>query len=260
MSIWEYETNSDWKADENTFYQTKCLYCRAPLVRDLVNEFSVAVNEELRDFTLNDRTRVFIGICPACGWWKCAMGSYYSDAKPCYDLKLAVLRRLDLSCLKIPINEVRDYLVARYEERYNVHPRVFEEVVADVFRNHGYRANVTAYSGDGGIDVILEDDEGNSTGVQVKRYKDRISVSQIRELTGALVIGGHTKGIFVTTSEFQSGALTTAAMSEIRGYPIELIDASQFYDVLKIAQLSTMREVIYRKPWGNISDGMSWRT
>ena len=121
-----------------------------------------------------------------------------------------------------------------------INPRTFEKVVASIFKDHGYLARVTAYSGDGGIDVILEGKDGDLIGVQVKRYKNKISVAQIRELTGALVLNGITKGIFVTTSEFQSGVYSIAKQSTERGYPIELIDATSFLQELKIAQLSNI--------------------
>jgi restriction system protein len=167
-------------------------------------------------------------------------------------MKAGSLRRLDLSNSELPLEQVRDYLTARFEARFEVHPRVFEDVVASVFRDQGYEARVTAYSNDGGIDVILEYGKESTIGVQVKRYKEKITVAQIRELTGALVIGGHAKGIFVTTSEFQSGAFSTAAASAYRGFPIELVDAPRFFEELKIAQLSGTRELFDKKPWGEI--------
>jgi restriction system protein len=79
-----------------------------------------------------------------------------------------------------------------------------------------------------GIGVILGGNIGDTVGAQVKRYKDRISVAQVRELTGALVINGHTRGLFITTSEFQSGAYKAAKQSSTRGHPIELLDAPAF--------------------------------
>jgi restriction system protein len=94
---------------------------------------------------------------------------------------------------------------------------------------------VTAYSGDDGVDMILDAPAGK-IGVQVKRYSGAIAVSQIRELTGALVVNGLTKGMFVTTSGFQSGAARTAEMSARHGDPIELYDADRFFDALQIAQ------------------------
>ncbi len=126
-------------------------------------------------------------------------------------------------------------MTAKYERRFDVHPRVFEETVASVFRDLGYTAEVTAYSGDDGIDIILA--RGAETvGVQVKRYKNAIEVEQIRSLAGALVLGDMTSGIYVTTSRFRSGAGKAVENFAQRGYRIELIDAGRFYDALKLVQ------------------------
>jgi restriction system protein len=145
------------------------------------------------------------------------------------------LKALDVSCGEAPIQTIRDFLMGRYESRFEVHPRVLEEVVASVYKDLGYQAVVTNYSGDGGIDVFLR--QGDETvGVQVKRYKHAIGVSQIRELAGAMLYHDVAKGIFVTTSRFERGAAPTATVFAMRGMPIELVDADRFYAALEIAQ------------------------
>lgn len=64
----------------------------------------------------------------------------------------------------------------------DVHPRVLEQIVCSIFKDLGYKARVTAYSADGGVDVILDGANDNTVGVQVKRYKQerRIEAEQIR--------------------------------------------------------------------------------
>lgn len=153
-----------------------------------------------------------------------------------YQGNIAQLHNLDLNDVSIPLEEVKNFLIAKYEGRHDLHPRLFKETVASVFRDLGYQARVTAYSGDGGIDVVLDGPDNTEIGVQVKRYKDSVSVEQIRAFTGALLLGGYTKGIFVTTSRFQSGASKTANLAMVRGIPIELIDANRLYDALRLSQ------------------------
>ena len=160
-----------------------------------------------------------------------------------------MLLELDLSDLSLPISEVRDYLAARYDSRFRVHPQRFEEFVASVFGDLGYDSRATSYSGDGGIDVVLNGSSGDTVGVQVKRYKGAICVEQIRAFTGALVLKGITKGIFVTTSRFQSGVAGTADVSAARGYPIELQDAERFYESLQLAQVESYRRSERPRPW-----------
>jgi restriction system protein len=137
----------------------------------------------------------------------------------------------------LPLGAIRSYLAARYESRKSLSPRTLEEVVASVYRDLGYAdVIVTGQTNDGGIDVVMTDSGGKIVAVQVKRYESKIEAEQIRAFTGALMLRGITRGLFVTTSTFTRGARSTASLSGSRGYPIELIDAPSLYDALKIAQ------------------------
>ena len=256
MSIWYYEQHYPSTDGADIAYRVDCIFCGTTLVRDQEDEQKIEVYETL-NYGMSDMfatiCQAVIGICPACGWWKYGVGTSMGGKSPAFiETESASLKKLDLTDLSIPLADVRAYLTARYHRRFELHPRVFEEVVAAVFRDHGYNSRATAYSGDGGIDVVLENGAGGTIGVQVKRYRGRVGVEQIRELTGALVIEGHTRGIFVTTSGFQSGAGITARKSGDRGYPIELLDASGFLEALKIAQVSSTQDVVARKPWGEV--------
>ncbi len=144
--------------------------------------------------------------------------------------------------LSVPIDEVRDFLVARFERRKIVKPQVFEETVGSVFRDLGFAVRVTAFSGDDGIDVFLEK-TGQKVGVQVKHTGRRIKVEQIRALAGALVLNNLTKGIFVSTSSFQRGAPSTADRyrKSDAGLEIELVDAPRLLAALEIAQRARYR-------------------
>ena len=111
-----------------------------------------------------------------------------------------------------------------------------------MYADLGFNTRVTSRSADGGIDVILDGPNGEVIGVQVKRYKGSISVDQIRGLAGALLLAGVTRGIFVTTSSFQSGAKTAVETYErLRGMPIELVDAERFFGALGLAQRTRYR-------------------
>ncbi|MCI0553880.1 MAG: restriction endonuclease [Anaerolineae bacterium] len=178
--------------------------------------------------------------CQTCGWWN-TYHQWHSiggedGAYWWMDGAIGQLRNFDFTDLSTPFDEVSRYLIARYEARFNVHPRIFENVVASVFRNIGYETEVTAYQNDGGIDVVLRSSNNERTAIQVKRYRNRIGVEQIRGFTGALFINGITKGIFLTTSSFSRGSKTAAEQSSVRGIPIELLDAQRFYNALGIAQ------------------------
>lgn len=262
MSIWEYSEGLKHDSAAYTGFKDLCVYCSTRLVRDYGDESKVTMYEEL-NYGWSDgfltRAKAKIGVCPACGWWCYFVETQCPDfngqrIRPHVELRRGILRSLDLSDVKIPISVVRDFLTANYDARFSVHPKVFEDVVGSVFKDHGYDVRVTGCAGDDGIDVILDHACGDTIGIQVKRYKDRISVAQIRELTGALVIGGYTRGVFVTTSDFQSGCARTARLSESNGKPIELVNSSRFYEALRIAQFASPRHVFDAKPWGRVRE------
>ncbi len=187
-----------------------------------------------------------LSICQLCGWWivyRIHQGEYPRTAGiiESHSGAIGCLKELDLNDISTPLGQVRQYLLAKSETIFDTHPKLFEDVVCSVFKDCGWSARVTAYSSDDGIDVILDNSSGETIGVQVKRYKKerRIEAEQIRSLAGALLVGGHTKGIFITTSTFRSGARKTAKKLSSIGYPIELIDVERFLNALGIAQLNS---------------------
>ena len=238
MSIWLYQRASRNFAE--LIGVTRCPFCETDL--SSLHSDSHRTETGGEDVNWVKDTELEAWLCPACGWWNIKRYELgYPISKELMEGgeiirgAAASLREFDLTDVSAPLEEVRAYLVARYEERHRIHPRVFEETVGSVFRDLGYQAEVTAYSGDGGIDVILTKNS-QEIGVQVKRYRGKIQVDQIRELAGALLLRGLTNGIFVTTSSFQKGVTKTAKAYRKRGYAIELVDADRFFDALKITQ------------------------
>ncbi len=247
MSIWEYSDRiQDKELITEGYSLSNCLFCKTQLL--LLLEDNQKKDRKAPDYYVEDLHAEF---CPTCGWWRAGKSVRLRNAGGrCSRIPklgyasygaVAILRNLDLISISTPIEEIRNFLVAKYESRYDVHPRLFEETVASVFRDLDYQAKVTAYSGDGGIDIVLVGKDSSEIGVQVKRYKNSISVEQIRSFTGALVLSGYTKGIFVTTSRFQSGASKTTKLAGLRGVQIDLLNAERFYDALKITQRAIYR-------------------
>ncbi len=161
----------------------------------------------------------------------------------CYSGSVGSLLEFDPTDISKPLSEIRRFITAKQEAVYDLSPRIFEEVVGSVFRDLGWSCRVTAYSGDGGIDVIVDGPDGATAGVQVRRYKKsrKIEAEQIRSLAGALVLNSHTRGVFVTTSSFRRGAKSAARRFGTIGIPIELIDCDRFFEALGIAQRKTWR-------------------
>lgn len=215
--------------------EDKCIYCSTPLYRFPAEAFEVN----------NKRLFVQLSICVCCGWWTVYRvhqgGNPRFEGIEGYSATVGSLKELDVTDISAPLDEVRQYFLAKNDSIFMAHPRLFEEVVCSVFKDCGWDARVTAYSGDDGIDVILDGTDGTTVGVQVKRYRSdqRIEAEQIRSLAGALMLGGHTHGVFVTTSSYRKGAVNTAQGLTKRGYRIDLLDATQFLEALGIAQLRT---------------------
>jgi restriction system protein len=230
--MWEHREASRLVTLDAVF-SDDCIYCRTPLLRLPSASFT---KEEKRLF-------VQLSTCTHCGWWSvyrvhqneyprtAGLAEGYSGAVGC-------LMQLDLTDISLPIDEVRKYLCAKGDSIFDVHPKKLEEIVCSIFNDVGCKARATAYAGDRGIDVILDGCDGLTIGVQVKRYKKerRIEAEQIRSLAGALMQGGHTKGIFVATSNYRSGAKRAAEDFTAIGLPIELINAEAFLKMLGIAQ------------------------
>ena len=232
-----------WKFEEakrlitiNSLSSDDCIFCRRRLLHYPSEKFEVG----------QKRLLVQLSVCARCGWWsvyRIHQGEYPETAGiiESHSGAIGCLKELDLSDISIPLDEVRQYILARNDSVYTAHPKLFEDVVCSVFKALGWVARVTAYSGDDGVDVVLDSQDGSTIGVQVKRYKKerRIEAEQIRSLAGALLVGGHTKGIFVTTSKFRKGAKETAQKLGAIGCPIELMDAERFLDALGVAQVKS---------------------
>lgn len=231
MSIWSYNTVSS--ASISTLRRRSCIYCSSPLT-------SLAGNEHFsRPDPYYQETRYqLVRVCPLCGWWTARIQKAVvrtGDGGYSHLGGMATLKHLNLADASVPIDEVRRFLLAKYQKRFEVHPRLFEETVAAVFRDCGYDVVVTGYTNDGGVDVILTA-SGREIGVQVKRYRSTIKVEQLRALVGALVQRGITSGIFVTTSDFQRGGKRVVEEFGKRGFTIQLLNAKTFYEALKLSQ------------------------
>ncbi|WP_369169349.1 restriction endonuclease [Streptomyces sp. R28] len=113
---------------------------------------------------------------------------------------------------------------------YDMDPIAFERLVADLFRAMGMQAVTTQRSNDGGVDVDALDPtpiRGGKIVVQVKRYRNTVPPTAVRDLYGTVQDAGANKGVLVTTSGFGPGSHTFA-----RGKPLELISGGELVDLL----------------------------
>lgn len=94
---------------------------------------------------------------------------------------------------------------------YNISPREFELLVAELLHRDGYEVEVTPASKDGGIDIYAA--RSDTLGrvlflVECKKYalSNRVKVDVVRALYGNVSAKKATAGVLVTTSTFTRGA------------------------------------------------------
>ncbi|MFA5750581.1 MAG: restriction endonuclease [Candidatus Shapirobacteria bacterium] len=101
----------------------------------------------------------------------------------------------------------------------NLSPVEFEKwVKINVFEKEGWQVTETKITGDGGIDLVLNQNNEYSI-AQCKRYRNTVGEPSLRDFYGTMISEGVSRGYFITTGLFSLSALKFA-----ENKPIELID------------------------------------
>lgn len=122
----------------------------------------------------------------------------------------------------VDINEeLVSYLAQHPEKMYDMQPRRFEELVAELFRAKGYEVELTPRTRDGGIDIraVHRSDIGTSLFlIECKRYgpDHPVTVEIVRGVYGVAESEKATRGIIVTTSRFTRDAQAFQAQNQYR--------------------------------------------
>lgn len=118
------------------------------------------------------------------------------------------------------------------EKLKTIDPYYFEKVILILLKKMGYGDFIeTSKSGDGGIDGIINEDKLglDKIYIQAKRYgENKIREKEIRNFIGAMS-GDTSKGVFVTTSNFDKGATKKAHDAH---HTIILINGSKLVDLM----------------------------
>src|SRR5262249_50051773 len=98
------------------------------------------------------------------------------------------------------------------EQLHNVHPRRFEELIAELLIREGLRVELTPAIKDGGADVLAFADTPIGQHlylIECKKYarSHPVGVELVRSLYGVVEAQRATAGMLVTTSSFTRGAL-----------------------------------------------------
>lgn len=133
-------------------------------------------------------------------------------------------------------------LAARPEDLYNISPRKFEELIAELLRREGMKTVLTPPTRDGGRDVLVTSSSVIGEHlflVECKRYAPNrpVDVSIVRELFGVLGHERATGALIVTSSYFTKAAL------EFRE-PIQYQMSFRDYDAIRtwLARTASQRE------------------
>ena len=125
--------------------------------------------------------------------------------------------------------QVKDELL---EKLKSIDPFYFEKVILILLKKMGYGDFIeTAKTGDGGIDGIINEDKLglDKIYIQAKRYgENKVREKDIRNFIGAMS-GDTQKGVFVTTSNFDAGAIKKANDAH---HTIILIDGLKLVDLM----------------------------
>jgi len=126
-------------------------------------------------------------------------------------------------------SEVKSELLQKLK---TIDPYYFEKVILKLLKKMGYGDFIeTSKSSDGGIDGIINEDKLglDKIYIQAKRFtENKVREKDIRNFIGAMS-GDTNKGVFVTTSKFDSGAELKARNAH---HKIILIDGNKLVDLM----------------------------
>ena len=138
--------------------------------------------------------------------------------------------------------EVKNELLSKLKL---IDPFYFEKVILILLKKMGYGDFLeTAKTGDGGIDGIINEDKLglDKIYIQAKRYGDnKVREKDIRNFIGAMS-GDTQKGVFVTTSTFDKGAIKKVNDAH---HTIVLIDGGKLADLMHEYNVGVQIKSVY---------------
>lgn len=117
------------------------------------------------------------------------------------------------------------------EDLLKLSPRAFEDMVVEFYTATGHRAKRTGATGDHGVDVVVQPNNGEKWVVQCKRWRGTVGEPVIRDFLGVMHHEKADKGMIITTGKFSAQAREWA-----KGKPLTLVKGDQFLSALKRAR------------------------
>lgn len=129
------------------------------------------------------------------------------------------LYRQEVNELNVSVTDINEELkkyFKKYPEKlYDLSSRKFEELVASILQDFGFRVELTKSTRDGGSDIIASIKNAITSFlllVECKKYSqdNKVGVGIIREVAGVHTLRQPSKSIIVTTSFFTNDAIKEA--------------------------------------------------
>ena len=132
-------------------------------------------------------------------------------------------------------DQIYGYFGENPERMRQLHWREFEELLASIFIEQGYKTVLGAGWADGGVDLRLIESTiygDQVTVVQVKKYRNPIKLEQVAALSGVAHDQHAKRSIFVTTSRYLPSAQNFAARQERRIDLVTSADVALWCDAI----------------------------
>jgi hypothetical protein len=156
----------------------------------------------------------------------------------------------DFKVLEKVAEEMAVLCSIRPSRLHAVSPRQFEELVATLFKNHGFDVELTATTRDGGYDIALVDHSTLKDGpilVECKHFAPGrpVGVGIVRALYGVKMLRGASKAILATRSYVSQYAKQEFA--RVIPWELEMIELNRILDMCK----ASVPKILWRRVVGD---------
>lgn len=203
-----------------------CIYCNSLLIEKTLNEYNgdeAAIHKEYEK------------VCMNCGWnfWHMYGGGmrFWEE-----EVSISGLYEFSIDDPRLAIDELGSFLKNNFSNIYEISSRKFEYLIADVFKNFGYKVILTPASRDDGVDVyVFGKNDSDLTIVECKKYslQNKVGVTYVDRLIGVSIVKGARHACLITTSSFTKPALIHSTSSNLDKFGIRL-DLFEAEDVLNL--------------------------
>ncbi|MGB0871427.1 MAG: restriction endonuclease [Flavobacteriales bacterium] len=112
-----------------------------------------------------------------------------------------------------------------------IDPFVFEELLLSAFEKKGYKIQRNIkYTGDGGIDGVIYDNNNNKFLIQAKRYSNYINKAHVKDF-GDLLKSKNCKGFFIHTGKTGKGSF-----DESLNYNMKIISGNKLLSLIELTR------------------------